>query len=91
MVNVLKFLTLYTVPSLVNTCICLDKSGYQVNIFLIFLHENMLWVLIRITLWRQSFLMSTQNTFLWRNKENIFLHSLFHKQISAFQNGLQYW
>ena len=35
----------------------LDKSRYQV--YILFLQENMLWVLIRST------------SFLWRNKKNI--------------------
>ena len=34
-----------------NILIDLDKSGYQINIFL-FLNENMLWVLIRSALVR---------------------------------------
>ena len=44
------------------THIGLDKSGYQVYIFLIFPQKHMLGVLIRST---------SQYMFLWRNKKNI--------------------
>ena len=39
-------------------CIGLDKSGYQINSFLISPQKNMLWVLIRFT---EALLMSTHN------------------------------
>ena len=39
----------------------LDKSGYQMNTFLISPQKHMLWVLIR----------SAQHMFSWRNKKNL--------------------
>ena len=36
--------------SIPGNLIGLDKNGFQVNIFFLFLHKNMLWVLIRIDL-----------------------------------------
>ena len=46
----------------------LDKSGYQVNIFLISPRKHMLWVLIRSPSPRPSN-EYTQHTFSWRNEE----------------------
>ena len=50
----------------VNHDVGLDKSGYQVNIFLISPRKHMLWALIRSASNEYP-----QNTFSWGNKENI--------------------
>ena len=44
------------------------RGGFPLTFFL-FLHENMLWVLMRSASLRQL-LMSTHNMFSWRNKKN---------------------
>ena len=48
----------------------LDKSGYQVNSFLISPRKHMLWVL------GEALLVSTHNMFMWRNKKNIIFWGL---------------
>ena len=56
------------VSSYIIIIIDLDKSVYQVNIFLIFPWKRILWVLIRSASVR-CFLCVPQNTFSWRNKK----------------------
>ena len=44
-------------------------AGHGAWLAVLFLHENVLWVLIRST--SEVLLMSTHNMFPWRNKKNI--------------------